>query len=572
MAKVLRDERISNEVGVGVEYHIPGMGQRIDIIISGRDELDRAKVVIVELKQWSEATMLPQDGMVMTRFQHGAVPHVHPSYQAWSYAALLSGFNEAVYKKDVQLQPCAYLHNYASDDVMTNRFYAPYLERAPVFLKGDDELAKLRSFVAHHVRTGDAGKAIYDIENGRIRPSKMLVDSLAGMMRGNPEFVLIDDQKVVFETVLAAARGASHMSKQVLIVEGGPGTGKSVLAINVLSALSKLGLNCRYVSKNAAPRTVYQRKLAGALRAVEIRNFFSGSGAFMDTDENLFDVLVVDEAHRLNVKSGLYENQGDHQIKEIIRSSRTSVFFVDDNQQVTLKDIGSRAEIEEWSQRAGATTTRLHLASQFRCNGSDGYVAWLDNVLAVRSTANFTFDRASYDFQIFDSPTQLHESIIEKNRASNKARMVAGYCWKWASKRDPQAFDIVLEEFDYKRRWNLASDGSGWIMAENSVEQVGCIHTSQGLEVDYVGVIIGPDFVVRDGEVQTRPMERASSDRSLRGYRSLLRAGDPHIEARADQIIKNTYRTLMTRGMRGCYVYCTDDETRAHFRRHLANE
>nr|WP_225589561.1 DUF2075 domain-containing protein [Pseudoxanthomonas sp. PXM01] len=374
------------------------------------------------------------------------------------------------------------------------------------------------------------------------------------MLKGNQEFILIDDQKVVYETCLARAEQASETRKQVVIVKGGPGTGKSVVAVNLLVALTKRGQVTKYVSKNAAPRAVYANKLAGQVRRVEVSNMFSGSGGFHEATPNTFDTLVVDEAHRLNAKSGLYGNLGENQVMELIRSAKCTIFFVDDDQIVTLADIGHTKELIHWANAAGADITTLELSSQFRCNGSDGYVAWLDNWLGIRETANTDFDRDSFDFRIVDSPVELHDLIREKNKINNKSRVVAGYCWDWKSKKDPNAYDIEIPEFGYRAQWNLSVDGSLWITAENSVEQVGCIHTCQGLELDYVGVIIGPDLAHHNGHLVAHPSKRSKHDRSIRGYKSKAKK-DATMESRADIIVRNTYKTLMTRGIKGCFVY-----------------
>ena len=279
-----------------------------------------------------------------------------------------------------------------------------------------------------------------------------------------------------------------------------------------------------------------------------------------------FDALIVDEAHRLNEKSGLYANLGNNQIEEIIRAARCAVFFIDEDQRVTWKDIGRMSEIEAWAGKAGAAVTRLKLAAQFRCAGSDGYLAWLDQVLGIRDTANPTLDVIEFVFRVFDSPSEVRRLIEEKNRTNNRSRMVAGYCWDWKSKTQPTAFDVVIPEQGFAMQWNLAQDGGLWITAERSVEQIGCIHTCQGLEVDYIGVIVGPDLVARGGEIVTRPEKRSRQDQSIKGYKKELREKPDEARRKADAIIKNTYRTLMTRGMKGCYVYCTDPETAAHFR------
>ena len=561
MARVLRDAAIPDDIGVGVEFGIPQTSKRIDFILSGKAEDGSPHAVIVELKQWSASRISEKDGVIIAnRGGTAEIEGPHPSYQAWSYAALLTNFNEAVYDSGTGLNPCAYLHNYRDDGIIRHPHYAPYLEKAPVFLDGAGELDKLRAFIKQHVRKGDRGALLYEIAEGRIRPSKMLADSVAKMLKGNREFVLVDDQKVVYETCLAKADQAGDARKQVVIVRGGPGTGKSVVAVNLLVELTRRGQLTKYVSKNAAPRAVYAQKLAGHLRRVEIGNLFAGSGGFHETAPNTFHTLVVDEAHRLNEKSGLYGNLGQNQIMELIRSARCTVFFADDDQVVTLADIGRIAELEHWAKAMGAEVTHLELASQFRCAGSDGYIAWLDNFLGIRETANTDFDRDAFDFRIVDSPVELHELIREKNRINNKARVVAGYCWDWKSKKDPKAWDIEIPEHDYRAQWNLDKDGSLWIVAPDSVEQVGCIHTCQGLELDYVGVIIGPDLRWIAGKPIVFPESRSPMDRSVRGWKTLTKEDPEATRERLERVVRNTYKTLMSRGMKGCYIHVASDK------------
>ena len=567
MAKVLQDEEIPGDSGVAIEYQLPQTSKRIDFVIIGEDAASRSKVIIVELKQWSESRRSEKDGIVWARRggQSGEREGPHPSYQAWSYAAYLQDFNTAVQEGAMTLQPCAYLHNHPRDGEIDHAHYGDHLARAPLFLAR--ERSKLQAFIREHVRYGDRKGALYAIENGRVQPSKMLMDCVASMLKGKSEFVLIDDQKVVHETIVQAEARAVRR-KQVVIVQGGPGTGKSVVAINLLGALIGRQRNARYVSKNAAPRAVYEARLTGTFTKTRISNLFSGSGAFVNDAADTYDTLIVDEAHRLNEKSGLYRNLGDNQVKELIRSARCTVFFVDDDQRVTLLDIGHSEELRRHARELGAEITELELSSQFRCNGSDGYLAWLDDSLEIRPTANETLDTGEFDFRVFDDPNELHALIELKNRANNRSRVVAGYCWKWPSKKNPEAWDITLPAFDYQRRWNLDKDGSPWIVTPGSVEQVGCIHC-QGLELDYVGVIIGPDLAYRDGRIVTDATRRASTDQSVKGLKQMLQAAPESARKLADTIVKNTYRTLMTRGMKGCYVYCTDAALATYLRSRL---
>lgn len=566
IAKVFNDDSIPSDCGIAIEYVIPQTSKRIDVLVSGKDADDRGHLLVIELKQWESAELTDRDGIVRTRLGGGLVDTSHPSYQAWSYAELLRNFNETVDAEQVPLHPCTYLHNFLDGAPLNDSFYAEYVANAPVFLAGDEERARLRTFIARHFRRGDKGHLIVRIENGKIRPSKRLVDSLTGMLAGKREFVLIDDQKVTYETALALASGAQADTKQVVVVDGGPGTGKSVVAINLLVALIAKGRLAKYVTKNAAPRAVFESALSGTHRKSTISSLFTGSGDFISTQPNGFDALVVDEAHRLNEKSGLYSNLGNNQIQEIIQAAKCAIFFIDEDQRVTWKDIGRKSEIEQWARHAGAQVTRLKLESQFRCNGSDGYLAWLDSVLGIRRTANVVLDPTDFDFRVFDSPTEVQRRIEEMNASTNRARMVAGYCWDWKSKKSPSAADVVIPEHGFSMQWNLTKDGSLWITAPNSVKEIGCIHTCQGLELDYVGVIVGPDLVVRDEVVETHPENRSRQDQSIKGYKKALREDPVQAREKADAIIKNTYRTLMTRGMKGCYVYFTDPETAMYFK------
>jgi uncharacterized protein len=559
MAKVLRDDEIPDDIGVGIEFILPQSLKRIDVTLAGRDLDDTKKAVIVELKQWERVTATQQDAIVT--LGHNGQRHVHPSYQAWSYAEYLKGFNEAVYDGGIGLRPCAYLHNYVADGAIDAAQYASYFESAPLFLAGDADRQRLRDFIKQHVRRGRGVSILYDLENGKIRPSKALADAVVKLLRGNKEFTLLDDQKAVYEAALAACRHATPEHRRVLVVEGGPGTGKSVVALNLLAAL-KDGKNIKYVSKNAAPREVYAHKLGGHQNP-HLINLFTGSGSFVKTPRGTFDALIVDEAHRLTEKGGFYGNEGDHQVREIINAANCAVFFLDEDQRVTLKDIGSKALIRQIAAEAGAVVEEYALLSQFRCAGSDGYLAWLDDALQIRETANKTLAGVPFDFRVFDDPEALHAAIELKNDG-NKARVVAGYCWPWKSRKDAAAMDVVIG--DYKRQWNRDVDGRLWIIAPTSIAQVGCIHTCQGLEVDYVGVIIGPDLVMDGDRVATKPRARDRHDKTMSGFVSMREQDRESAEALAEAVIKNTYRTLMTRGMKGCYVYATDPAVRQYLR------
>lgn len=571
MYKVLNDDGIPRNSGIAIEYNLPNTAKRVDFLVSGYDAKRSANVVIIELKQWEKLNKVEGLDALVETFTGGRERRVvHPSYQAWSYAEMIRDYNEYAQIAGVNLWPCAYLHNYmrVQDDPLDDPIYKDYLDEAPAFAKGD--VRKLREFIKRVVETGDDSEILYEIDNGRIKPSKSLQDAIVGMLESNPEFNLIDDQKVVFERIMELSRQCERDGKKrVLIATGGPGTGKTVIAMNLLARLTQEGVFVQYCSKNSAPRTVYAKKLKGHRTKSSIDNMFKGSGAYVDAPRNAVGVVLADEAHRLNEKSGLYGNQGINQIHEIIHAARLSVFFIDECQRVTVKDIGSVGEIKRWAAVNGAEVYEEELTSQFRCNGSDGYLAWLDDVLEIRETANYDIEGIDYDFEVLDSPDEMRQKVIERNQGSNKSRILAGYCWNWprAGRADTNTHEITIGDFEIS--WNL-DGGEAFALSPTSINEAGCIHTTQGLEFEYVGVIIGDDLRYEGDHVVTDYTKRAGTDQSIKGLKKMEREDPKHALKLADEIIKNTYRTLMTRGMKGCYVYATDPNLRGYLKERSA--
>lgn len=567
MQKVLSITSLSKDIRVAVEYQIPQTSKRVDFLIAGADNQDKDNVVVIELKQWEEAGKTSTDGIV-TAFTGQMVRAVaHPSYQAYSYAKTIENFNATVQDENIGIYPCAYLHNYKKSKVSEIKapIYQEILNLAPLYIKSEED--KLRDFILKYVTKPSKNDILFKIDNGRIRPSKALQDTIVSMISGNQEFIMIDEQKVVYEAIKnLVVKSQKNGKKYTVIVEGGPGTGKSVVAIQLLADLiSNKNLVVNYVTKNAAPRNVYFEKLkqGNALNSY-VKALFKSSGVFYECPTNFFDCLIVDEAHRLNAKSGMFKNKGENQIKEIINAAKVSVFFIDENQVVTASDIGSVAEIQKWAKLLGSKVydgEQYKLSSQFRCNGSDGYIAFIDDLLGIRHTANYDGYNAEYEFRVIDDPDEMRELLRVKNLINNKSRMLAGYCYDWRTKNsnDLAVYDIELDS-GFKARWNF-SNTMTWAIDKDSFDQVGCIHTSQGLEFDYVGIIIGKDLRYENGKVITDLTKRAKTDQSLRG----IKKRSDYAEE-ADKIIRNTYKTLLSRGQKGCYVYCEDRALHEYFK------
>ena len=558
MRSAIDDPDIPNDVEVAIEYQIPRTSKRVDFMIAGADAANTNNVVVVELKQWSKAEKVDDIMRHSVRAYTGGANRIvnHPSYQAYAYATFIKNSSEQVQDERIGIKPCAYLHNCspAARTPLDDDIYTPWLEEAPLFDKS--QTIQLRNFIKKFiVSKSSSGDLLYKIDNGRIRPSKALQDCLVSLMKGNEEFMLLDDQAVVFDLCKKyMAQCRKDMQKRTIIIQGGPGTGKSVLAVNLLKEFLLKNNNACYCTKNSAPREAYQKLLAKSnyKAMVNIKQLFRSPFGLCNLTSNFYDCLIVDETHRL-VKKMYGDWKGENQVKECINASLFTVFLLDEDQQITKKDIGSVEEIKKWATELGSEVIMNEdtvLQSQFRCNGSDQYIQLINNILQIGKPMDIDLKELNFDIRVFDDPNELRDTLRELNKINNKARMVAGYCYDWNVKHNRGEYDIYLEN-GFKAKWNLENDKI-WAINPNSFEEVGCIHTAQGLEFDYIGVLIGNDLRFdKTGEKIITDRTKISKDDKSSGIRSAK-------DDVAERLIKNTYKTLLTRGQKGCFIYCED--------------
>ena len=570
MRNIVDDSEIDDEVQIAIEYNIPQTSKRVDFIIIGANNKDKENIVIVELKQWSKAEKVDDDMHFSVRTYVANDNRIvcHPSYQAYSYSRFLVNYSQTIYERDIHLIPCAYLHNYlpAYKSALSDEIYKDWYTSAPFFIM--NEVQQFTDFVKKYISKKSAhGDLLYLIENGRIRPTKSLQDALSTMVRGTPVFDLLDEQAVCFDMCIRTMlQCLKDRKKRTILIQGGPGTGKSVLAVNLLMHFITCACNAAYVTKNRAPRDAFLSILSKnkAENFAEIRPLFRSPFGLSQVPANAYDCLIVDEAHRL-VKR-MNRDKGTNQVKECINASLLTIFMLDEDQAVTTKDIGSVQEINKWCNDLGSKfimREETKLVSQFRCNGSDAYIQFLDHLLQRgKETVPVSLLELNYDFRIFDSPSQMRDALREKNVINNKARMVAGYCYDWNVKNGRGDIDIDLPG-GFQAKWNLEDDKI-WAINPRSFEEVGCIHTAQGLEFDYVGVLIGKDLTYDKATGRVVVNQKAiSKDDKSSGIRS---ASDDD----ARRLILNTYKTLLTRGQKGCFVYCEDDALREYFKKMVA--
>lgn len=569
MRNAIDDPEISNEVQVAIEYNIPLTSKRVDFILSGADSTGKDNIVIVELKQWDKAEIVADDMHFSVRTFVAESNRIvcHPSYQAYSYSRFIRNYSDKVSNEEITLAPCAYLHNYRPEykDVLADDIYSIWYDEAPFFIKTEQKQFSdyIKRFVTRKSSNGDV---LYLIDNGRIKPTKALQDSLVAMVKGCQEFILLDEQAVCYDMCLKTlSQCLKDRKKRTIVIQGGAGTGKSVLAVNLLMEMLSRSCNVSYVTKNSAPRNAFLEILtkSDARKMVDIKQLFRSPFGLSSCKTNFYDCLIIDEAHRL-VRKMYGDWGGENQVMECIEASLLSIFLIDEDQAVTTKDIGTIAEIKSWCERLGSRmiiSEETKLVSQFRCNGSDAYVQFLNHMLQrTEETIKIDFSELNYDFRVFDSPIDLKEALRSRNDVNNKSRMVAGYCYDWNVKNNRGEWDIELENGAFKAKWNLKDD-SIWAINPNSFDQVGCIHTAQGLEFDYVGVLIGNDlrFDEKSGCIITDKHAISKDDKS-----SGIKSAD---DATARKLILNTYKTLLTRGQKGCFVYCEDKALREYIKR-----
>jgi hypothetical protein len=555
--------------GILLEYQLPMSSKRLDCLISGRNQNLTDTAVIIELKQWEKCEEAAGENEVITWVGGSKREVLHPSVQVGQYRLYLQDTHTAFYEEPnpVHLDSCTYLHNYNyydQDIIFSDKFRLAIAEN-PIFTA--DDVEKLKSYLVGRLSRGEGNDVLVRIEQSKFRPSKKLMDHVANIIRNRSEYILLDSQLVVYDQVLACTKQGFHdKQKTVVIVTGGPGTGKSVIAINLMADLLLKGYNAHYATGSRA-FTQTLRRIIGNRGSVQFKYFNS----YSTSEPNGVDVLICDEAHRIRASSydrytPRSKRSDTPQIEELIRASKVSVFFIDDDQIVRPNEIGSADYIREYAKKNHCKIFEYELETQFRCGGSEAFVNWINNTLGIKRTANVLWNvDEEFDFRIFGSPIDVENAILEKVKQGYTARMTAGFCWPWSNPN----YDGTLKEDvvvgDYKRPWNAKPEArrlaqgipraSVWAYDPAGIQQVGCIYTAQGFEFDYVGVIFGNDLVY-DLDLQTWQGHPKNSYDTV-----VKRSKDKFLD-----LVRHTYRVLLTRGMKGCYVFFTNKNTERFFR------
>jgi DUF2075 family protein len=551
--------------GVLVEYQLPLSSKRLDVMFTGHSGQGRPMATVVELKQWDEALVTSIPELVVVWVGGGQREVLHPSVQVGQYRRYLLDTHESFSDGQIGLRAAAYLHNFMYDN--QSELFAPRhaaaLNTDPLF--AGDQVEDLSDWLREHLSGGGGVKLLESVVEGRFRPHKKLLAHTAQMIKGEPSYVLLDEQKVAFNSVLAGvAESHRTQDKTVYLINGGPGTGKSVVALNLVAELSEAGYSTLHATGSRA-FTGNVRKVVGGRASTQFKYFNS----FLNADPDTLDVLICDEAHRIREFSHSrftpkQEQTNEPQVDELINVARVSVFFIDDLQVVRPGEIGSSELIRQAAERAGAKLKEYELEAQFRCGGSESFVSWVDNTLDIRRTADVLWDGAEeFDFDVVETVDELRALIEAKGAEGHSARLVAGFCWPWSKpKQDGTLVDDVVIG-DFAMPWNARPESGRlapgvpksdhWATDAGGIDQIGCVYTAQGFEFDFVGVIFGRDVVYRFGQGWVGQPE-SSRD-------SVVRRAANSDDYDFTDLVKQTYRVLLTRGLKGCYVFFEDEQT-----------
>lgn len=603
--------QIKEDCGVLIEYKLPATTRRVDFIVTGYDSKGRPGFVIIELKQWSDAQAVKdKPGVVIANVSGSHREETnHPSYQAWSYKMFLDNMLDSVQKHHLHSVACAYMHNYdyqgLNKDDLAITPNVELVSETPIFGKHDGR--KLGDFIQETVGEGKGEKIMQLLADGKVVPSKGLADAICQMFDDvkSQVFTLIDEQKTAYETIMRAVR-RTKKGKYCVIISGGPGTGKSVVAVTALVNILREFVddekkrNVRFVAPTSSFRTAMTSVLGSGGRTREERKenkrladyLFSGSMSFFIPDvndpkknvypNNQYHCLICDEAHRLHSYQNMY--RGKNQIEDIVQAARVSVFFVDDNQSLRPADIGSVESIKAAADKYSATVEQVDLSAQFRCHGADGFLNWLSVVLGLsdaESNAHATgWNRNEYDFEIVDRPEEVLKFVREKNQEAKMdpipgrtiipgARLLAGYAWPWTKENNNLGEVKDVDLGTIQLAWNNRKASYKWAIdnSDRVKEEVGCVHTSQGLEFDWVGVFIGKDLQY---DSKNHCLKASIDNYFDKGGKNGLGKTKEEREKNLLKYVCRCYRVLLSRGIRGARVYCCDEALREFLKEKLS--
>ncbi|MFC2171396.1 DNA/RNA helicase domain-containing protein [Acidobacteriota bacterium] len=557
---MVAEKATCKDVGVVLEYHLPLQERRIDAVFLGKNKQDSPKAVIVELKQWSEVGI--EDKHALNVLVNGA-EYLHPSQQALGYLEYLNEVHSSFVDNKLKGHSCAYCHNLpsAGKNVLNDTRFAGLLQNSPLFFKTEEE--PFSQFLDSHLNAGGGVKLLDDFCSGNFKPHKKLLEVLESTIEQEEEWHLLDEQRKAYNTILACIKRLKNKSgRTAVMVRGGPGTGKTVIAVQLLADALRLDLKAAHSTGGKAFTTVLRSKFK------EASKLFIGNMSLRNAPTQSLDLLLVDEAHRIRETSDTRwtrkaERNKRSQMEELLAASKVTVFLLDDNQFIRPDEIGCTELIRNSCKEFKVPLREYDLATQFRCGGCGEYIDWVNYLLGFKDDPPRAWEK-KYTFRLVDKPSQLEDFLFSPKHLNESNRMVGGFCWRWSDPRTDGSLVSDVKVGGWSRPWNAKRSSKKlykpendpytlWAEKEEGRYQVGCIYSAQGFDFDRAGVIWGKDLVWR--EDQWVAVSENSYDTPVKSKK-----------ADTQRLLRNAYRILLTRGMLETNVLCLDKETRSHIK------
>lgn len=560
LIKVVNNSGLGN-VMLAAEYKLP-TGGRIDAVLLGYSAVGHKPLaVLVEIKQWSEDKIKIKDrGFTVIHVQNDekGYPSIHPICQTNEYVKYMKRNHGSVIDGMLSVTACQYLFNYDKKQKakLFEGDFAQYLnDQSQMFCMGEED--EFHRFLNHlfSEEEEDPSEALHALFNNNYRITDLDMEVYKDITSKPESINLIEDQINCMECIdMAIERllAGTLNKKQMFIVHGAAGTGKTIVGFKLLSDYCRMFTEIRgsteYKCAYTLPRS---RTIKAVLDGV-------GGGlqtVFLNNLRGDFDLLVIDEAHRVtdfDLKPGGTGN--------ILNRAQIVVVLQDDNQRVLGNEIGTLENYRAFAKKNAFTVQTFGLNLQKRA-GFGGYVENIDRFLYGGSMKGAIRENG-LEIKIFETLREMEAAVSNKHQSNKSIKYYAPYCWEWKSRQNSNAMDIRIPEdgFVFEKQWNpyIAAEQYNWY--KDSIDQVGCIYTAQGLGFDYVVLIWWDDL--RWDMAQNRWIVDFNK---VTRFDSQLKSTMKNLAVNYDYLILNIYRVLLTRAKKGIYIWFKDHDTRLHF-------
>ncbi|WP_326798272.1 DUF2075 domain-containing protein [Streptomyces sp. NBC_01808] len=581
-------------VEVQVEVDLPHTSSAVDLVLCGRRPgTGEDSYLAVELKQVRHASVDPDCPIAVDLGFGDGKNKLHPVRQIQRYCEYMKRYIQHLQQSEDPLTGVAFLHN-ARDEHVEALFALPESDHGWLYTL--DDLDRFERILTSKFTASSGKRAAAALAEGRLNPLRKVTDVARQRSVTGGGLTLLDEQYLAFDLITRQLERAAPLArvglelfydteaahtptpaptsggKHVYILRGGPGSGKSAVALELQRELGLKGREAVLASGSHAYTETLREIMIGSARRGQIgdkgkaaRKLYQYFNSFTDTPPDSVEVLICDEAHRMRRNSTdrwtpkEIRDDDRPQAVELFRAAKVPIFLLDDHQSIRPDEVGTAEYLSELARAQGYTVSVEDLEGTFRAGGSKRYQRWVQQFLGLGTVSDPVTWRPDgrMTLTVADSPEQMEQFIRERGGEGATARMTAGFCWPWSNPNGEELVaDVQIDE--WHRPWNVkpqhevpnAPKSDLWSTDPRGIGQIGCVYTAQTFEYDWNGVIIGPDLLFRNGRFRVE--RTASCDPGFR------REVDDEIVQRC---IRNAYHVLLTRGVVGTVLYAVDKDT-----------